>query len=327
MVVLVPESVGEPAMRRLSARFEVRRDDDLWRDHARLLAAVAEADGLLVRNQTRVVREVFAAAPRLKVVGRHGAGLDNIDLAAAGEAGVVVTSTPEENAVSVAEHTFALMLAVSRRIVVADAAVRRGEWPRAAMTGFELHGKILGLLGVGRIGFRVALRARAFGMTVIGHDPYLPASSPLATESGVERLATVEEVLARADLVSVHLPMTDETRGLLSAERLALLKPGAVVINTSRGEIVDEPALLEALRSGRLAGAGLDVRAVEPPGADDPFAALASVVLTPHLAAFTVEAQDRVSETVALDIERVLTGGAALYWANFPRPLPGRDGG
>ena len=321
MFILVPEMVGQPALDRLSAVHQVRHDERLWSDRAALHDALAEADGLLVRNQTIIDADLLAAAPRLQVIGRHGVGLDTIDLDACSRAGVVVTYTPEENAVSVAELTIGLMLAVARNIVIADAAVRRGEWPRKAMTGVELHGRTLGLVGLGRIGYRVAVRARAFGMRVVAFDPYLPASAVMATECGAELHREIAPVLEQAEVLSIHLPLTPSTRGLLDQSMLSRLPEGAIVINTSRGEVLDETALVAGLRAGRIAGAGLDVRAQEPPVADDPLAQMANVVLTPHIAAFTVEGQHRVSVTVAEDMLRVLDGQPAVYYANLPRPV------
>jgi len=231
----------------------------------------------------------------------------------------VVCYAAEENAVSVAEHVFALLLALARKIPAADRSVRRGEWERAAHTGFELHGKTLAVLGLGRIGFRVALRARAFGMRLLAFDPFLSPSSPAVTESGAA-LLPLEEALAEADVVSLHLPLTEETRGLLSGERLRAMKPGAVLINTARGALVDEAALVAALADGRLGGAALDVREQEPPG-DSPLHRLENVLLTPHIASWTHEATARVLATVAGDVDLVLRGEPAQCFWNFARPL------
>ena len=237
-------------------------------------------------------------------------------MTAASARGIVVCYAAEENAVSVAEHVFALLLALARKIPAADRSVREGRWERAAHTGFELHGKTLAVLGLGRIGFRVALRARAFGMRVLAYDPFLSASSPAATESGAE-LLSLEAALARADVVSVHLPLTDGTRGLLSRARLRGLKRGAMLINTARGALLDEQALADLLAEGHLGGAALDVRQIEPPG-DSPLHRLENVLLTPHIASWTREATARVLATVAGDVDRVLCGEPALHFWNFP---------
>src|SRR4051794_2328251 len=286
--ILITEQAAGDAIEALKARWAVEEAPRLWRDPAALRERVRGVRGLMVRNQTRVDAELMAAAARLEVIGRIGVGMDNIDLAAASARGIVVCYAAEENAVSVAEHVFALLLALARKIPAADRSVREGRWERAAHTGFELHGKTLAVLGLGRIGFRVALRARAFGMRVVAYDPLLSPSSPAVTETGAE-LLSLESALAGADVVSLHLPLTDETRGLLSHERLRGMKRGAVLLNTARGALVDEAALTEALVDGHLGGAALDVREQEPPG-ESPLHRLENVVLTPHIASWTLEA-------------------------------------
>jgi D-3-phosphoglycerate dehydrogenase len=272
----------------------------------------------MVRNMTIVDREVIDAAPNLQVIGRIGVGLDNLDLRALSEHGIVVCYPPEENAVSVAEHVFAMLLSYARRIPGADASVREGKWERSRFIGFELAGKTMGILGLGRIGFRVAVRARAFGMRVLAYDPYMVAQHAAVTETGTE-LASLEEVLRQSDVVTCHLPLTDETRGLLDAERLGWMKPTAILINTSRGPAVKEADLLQALLENRLGGALLDVREKEPPG-EDPLHALPNVLLTPHIASWTEESLHRVISTVAADVDRVLSGQPARSFANFPEP-------
>lgn len=229
--------------------------------------------------------------------------------------GIVVCYAAEENAVSVAEHVFALLLALARKVPGADRSVRKGRWERAAHTGFELHGKTLAVLGLGRIGFRVALRARAFGMRVLAYDPLVSASSSSVTESGAE-LVSLEAAQAGADVVSVHLPLTEGTRGLLSGTRLQDMRAGAVLINTARGGLLDEEALAELLANGHLGGAALDVRQAEPPG-KSPLNGLQNVILTPHIASWTREATARVLATVAGDVDRVLRGEPARHFLNF----------
>jgi len=320
MDILIPENLTGPAIDRLKQDYVVYQDPTLWQREGDLRALVVEARALLVRNQTPVTAALLAAAPRLQVVGRAGVGLDNVDVDAASERGIVVCYAPEENALSVAEHVFALLFALARKIVSADQSVRAGRWERLVHTGWELYGKTLGLLGLGRIGFRVALRARAFGLTVVAYDPYVSPNSFVVTESGAV-LKSFQEVLTEADILSLHLPLTEATRHLLGEAALAWMKPTAVLINTARGGVVDEAALARALAAGRLAGAALDVRENEPPG-DSPLHALPHVVLTPHIAAFTVEGQARVMEAVAGDVRRVLAGQAALNFANFPVAPP-----
>jgi D-3-phosphoglycerate dehydrogenase len=307
-----------PALDRLATQHPTLIDHRLWADLSRLKAELAEARALMVRNQVRVDAELLQAAPRLEVLGRVGVGMDNVDVESASARGIVICYAPDENAVSVAEHVFALMLGLARRIPSADRSVRAGRWERREHKGFELHGKTLGILGLGKIGCRVALRARAFGMAVRAYDPYLSAHHLNVTETGAE-LGSLEEVLGGAEIISVHLPLTDETRGLLGAQGLSQMKPGAVLINTSRGGIIDEAALYEALASGRLGGAALDVREAEPPG-DAPLHTLDNVLFTPHVAAWTREAQEKVLETVCGDVDRVLQGHPAQRYWNFASP-------
>lgn len=316
--ILLTEEILDPAIDELRARYDVAYEPDLWKDRAALLNRLEDVRGVMVRNMTLVDREFLDAAPRLRVVGRIGVGLDNLDLRGLSERGVVVCYPPEENAVSVSEHVFGLVLAFARQIPAADRSVREGRWQRSAFIGFELAGKTMGVLGLGRIGFRVAVRARAFGMPVLAYDPYLVPQHPAVTETGTE-LVSLERVLREADVVTCHLPLTDETRGLLNAERLAWLKPTALVVNTSRGSVIDEAALYEALRAGAIAGAALDVREKEPPG-ESPLHGLPNVVLTPHIASWTHESLRRVISTVAEDMDRVLSGSPAHNFANFPEP-------
>jgi D-3-phosphoglycerate dehydrogenase len=307
--ILITEEVAGEAIERLKAQWVVDDAPGLWREPAALRQRVRGARALMVRNQTRVDASLLAGAERLEVIGRIGVGMDNIDVPAARARGIVICYAAEENAVSVAEHAFALLLALARKIPAADRSVRAGAWERVAHTGFELHGKTIAVLGLGRVGFRVALRARAFGMKVVAYDPLLSASSPAVTESGAQ-LLPLDEALAAADVVSLHLPLTDTTRGLISSAQLHAMKPGAVIINTARGALIDEAALAEALAGGHLGGAALDVREAEPPG-DSPLHRLENVLLTPHIASWTHEATTRVLSAVAGDVDRVLRGEPA----------------
>lgn len=319
--LLLTEEILDPSIDELAQRYQVVRETQLWNDRERLFARLADVRAVMVRNMTTVDRAFLEAAPNLKVIGRIGVGLDNLDLRAIGERGVVVCYPPEENAVSVAEHVFAMLLGFARHIPQADRCVRDGRWDRSRYIGFELAGKTMGILGLGRIGFRVAVRAHAFGMKVVAFDPYLVHQHPAVTETHTD-LLPLEEVLRQSDVITIHLPLTDETRHLLDAERLALLKPNAVVINTSRGPIIDEPALLEALRAGRLTGACLDVFEKEPPS-PNPLFELPNVLLSPHIASWTEESLHRVISTVAADVDRVLSGKPAQSYANFPVPTAG----
>lgn len=295
----------------------VRYDPDLHRRPEDLAAALAGgARALVVRNRTRVDAALLKAAPRLRVVGRLGAGLDNVDVAACRRRGVEVVYAPDANAVSVAEMTLALVLALARRLPPADAHVRGGGWDREAFAGVELDGKTLGILGFGRVGRLVAERARAFGMALLTHHPRLAPDHPDLARLGV-RLVPLADLLAGCDVLTVHLPLTAATRGLLDAAALARLRPGAFLVDVGRGGVVDEAALAGALEQGRLAGAALDVRAAEPPDPGDPVAArlarLPNVLLTPHVAGLTAEAQRRTCIGVARDVLRVLAGDPPVH--------------
>ncbi|GAA4891742.1 hydroxyacid dehydrogenase [Streptomyces coeruleoprunus] len=323
-VVLVSDPLPDDALDLLRAACEVRRTDG--GDRTRLLAAVADASVLVVRSGTRVDREVFAHAPLLKGVVRAGVGLDNVDTAAADGAGVSVANTPAANAVSVAELTVGLAVALARHIPEAAQHVRRGEWNRSAFKGGELAGRTLGVLGLGRIGRQVVRRLAAFDMTVLAHDPYVADDD--CRRAGAEPV-TLGELLARSDLLTVHLPRTAETEGLIGERELALAKPGLHLVNTARGGIVDEDALARALKDGRVAAAALDVFAVEPPR-DSPLLGLPNVLPTPHLGAGTAEAQHRAGHEAARIALRMLESRGLLE-AGGPggtgRPAaPGRTG-
>jgi len=317
--VLIAEDVTGSGIDRLKQKYQVESDWDLWKKIPQLKDALRDADALLVRNQTKVNADLLAQARLLKIIGRAGAGYDNIDVEAASQVGVVVCYSPEENAVSVAEHVFGLLLALARKIPGADRSVKNGGWERKKYHGFELMGKTLGILGLGKIGFRVALRAKAFGMRLLAHDAYLSSTSLHATESGAT-LVAMDQLLAESDFLSVHLPLTLETRGLLNRQSFSKMKPTAFIINTSRGEVLVEKDLALALQQGQLAGAALDVREKEPPAADSPLNGLDNVILTPHTAGLTYEAQEKVVEAIAEDVDRVLSGQPALRFVNFAVP-------
>jgi len=317
--ILLSEEIIDPSIEELALRHHVAYEPELWKDRGALLRRLADVRAVMVRNMTLVDRTFVEAAPNLKVVGRIGVGLDNLDLRALSERGIVVCYPPEENAVSVSEHVFAMLLSYARHIPQADHSVREGRWERSAFIGFELAGRTMGILGLGRIGFRVAVRARAFGMRVLAYDPYMVPQHPAVTETGTE-LAPLDRVLAEADVISCHLPLTDETRGLIDADKLALMKEPAILINTSRGGVIDEGALYHALRERKLGAALLDVRQEEPPPANHPLHALPQTLLTPHIASWTHESLRRVISTVAADVDRVLSGQPAQSYANFPSP-------
>ncbi len=301
-VVLIAEELSPATVEALGPDFEVRHCDGADRDD--LLAAVGEVDAILVRSATKVDGEVLAAAPRLKVVARAGVGLDNVDVKAATQAGVLVVNAPTSNIVSAAELAVGLLLAAARHISPAHAALTRGEWKRSRYTGIELYEKTAGIVGLGRIGVLVAHRLAAFGMDVIAYDPYVQAGR--AAQMGV-RMVGLEELMAESDFLSVHLPRTPETLGLIGAEEFALARPGLVVVNAARGGIVEEKALYDALKTGRIAGAGLDVFAEEP-CTDSPLFELENVVATPHLGASTEEAQEKAGIAVARSVRLALSG-------------------
>ncbi len=306
----------------LRERCEVRVRHGL--KDAELLAAVADVDGLVVRSETKVTARVLEAAPRLAVVGRAGVGVDNIDVPAATARGVYVVNAPYGNVAAAAEHTLALALALLRGLVEADGSVRRGEWARAKFLGHELKGKTLGLVGIGRVGSLVARRAAGFEMHVVAHDPY--ATEGVARGLGA-RLVELDELFTLADVISLHTPLTDRTRNLVNAETLRRMKPTAILVNCSRGEVVDADALAAALERGDLAGAALDVFATEPLPADSPLRRAPRTVLTPHIAGSTHEAQTNVAVDVAKQILDVLEGRPARDAVNAPRPPSEESGG
>lgn len=305
MRVVITETIDQIGIQVLEPVAEVIYDPTLWRS-PELPAYLKESDALIVRNQTKVTAALLEQAPNVKIVGRLGVGLDNIDLAAAKQRLVPVVFARGANATAVAEYVLGAMLTAARRFCPATHHVLEGGWKREAFYGTELSGKVLGLVGLGDIGMRVALRARAFQMQILAYDPLLLATSAAVVETGA-RLAGLDEVLGQADFISIHVPLIKETRGLLGVEKLALLKPSAVLINTSRGHIVDEPALAARLRDGKLAGAVLDVFAHEPPD-PAPWQGLDNIILTPHVGGLTQEAQFRTANLVAEAVREVLEG-------------------
>jgi D-3-phosphoglycerate dehydrogenase / 2-oxoglutarate reductase len=277
-------------------------------------SALADADALIVRSATRVTRELLAAGPSLRVVGRAGVGVDNIDLDAATERGVLVMNTPGGNAVSVAEHTLALLLALARRVPQLSASIHEGRWEKSGAAGTEIRGKTLGLVGFGRVGSEVARRALAFEMRVLAYDPYVSESA--ARDLNVE-LVSLPELFAKSDYVSLHTSLSASTEKLINTTTLAQFKRGAALINAARGELVDESALADALRSGQLSGAALDVFATEPPKGS-PLTSLPQVIATPHVAGSTREAQEEVGILIAQQVRDFLAGGALRNAVNLP---------
>ncbi|WP_180969848.1 phosphoglycerate dehydrogenase [Corynebacterium tuscaniense] len=301
-VVLIADKLAQSTVDALGDAVEVRWVDGPNR--AELLAAVPEAEALLVRSATTVDAEVLEAAPNLRIVGRAGVGLDNVDVDTATQRGVMVVNAPTSNIHSACEHAIALLLSTARQIPAADKTLRDGEWKRSSFKGVEIFGKTVGIVGFGHIGQLFAQRLSAFETTVIAYDPY--ANPARAAQLGVE-LVELEELVSRADFVTIHLPKTKETQGMFNAELLAKAKEGQIIINAARGGLVDEQALADAISNGKIRGAGFDVYATEP-CTDSPLFALDEVVVTPHLGASTAEAQDRAGTDVADSVLKALAG-------------------
>ncbi len=316
MRILVAEPLAEEGLALLRAEHEV--DVAARESRADFLRRLPGYEALVVRSQVDVDAEAFAAGRRLVVVGRAGVGVDNIDLDAATRAGVTVVNAPTANTVAAAEHTLGLLYALARRIPAADASLRAGKWERSRFLGQELRGKTLGIVGLGKIGMAVAQRARAMEMELLGNDPFVTEEA--AAQHGI-RLLPLPELLERADVLTVHVPLTHATRGLIGADQLACMKPTALLVNVARGGVVDEAALSAALHQGRLAGAAVDVFENEPP-AGSPLLGAPNTVLTPHLGASTEEAQARVAVETAQQILDVLAGRSARYAVNAPLVTP-----
>lgn len=305
--VLLTDGLEENGQAILRAAAEVADKTGISADD--LLQIVGEYDALIVRGRTKVTPAVFAAAKNLKVVGRAGVGVDNIDLKAAREAGVTVVNSPLATSVSVAELTLGLMLSVMRDIPRADASMKAGKWLKKEFEGGELFKKTLGVIGFGRIGVAVADRARAFDMEVLGYDPLIPAEE-IKKRGGIP--VTFDELLAKSDVITMHIPLTPESRGMLNAEAFAKMKDGVRIVCAARGGVIDEDALLQSLESGKVAAAGLDVFVAEPPGLT-PLVSHPRVICTPHIGAQTVEAQGRAAYDIATEVVAGLKG-ETLRW-------------
>ncbi len=316
--VLISENIAGAEMDVLRANFDCTFAPDLWKHPDELHAMIGNYKALMVRNQTQVTRELIAAATNLQIIGRAGVGLDNVDLQAATDHGIVVALTPEQNANSVAELTIGLILALARKIPAADRDTKSGGWKRQQFTGIEILGKTLGVVGFGRIGVSTANKARAMGMDIIAYDPFVDAESLKAMEARAT-MTRLENVLRQADFVSCHLPAIKSTVNLFDESKFALMKSSAFFINTSRGEVVNEEALIRALQDHKIAGAALDVRSTEPPEGSV-LATMDNVILLPHIGAFTTEGQIRVVTAICKDVAAVLDGNAAKNFANFSKP-------
>lgn len=314
--VLVADSIALDGLAPLATdkRFELVVRPGLSGDE--LADAISNADAVLVRSATKITRASLARADRLKAIGRAGVGIDTIDVDAASERGIPVLTAPAGNTISAAELTMALLLAVARKVPAADRSMKAGEWDKKSFNGFELYGKTLGLVGAGRIGGQVAKRARAFGMSVLVYDPYL--LSERARELDVQ-LAPLDDVIRKSDVISVHVPLTEATAGLIGTAQFAMMKPTALLLNVARGGVVDEGALLVALQEKKIAGAALDVYETEPLQKDSPLRSLPNVVMTPHLGASTAEAQQNVAIEIAEAVRNCLAEGDLSAAVNASR--------
>jgi D-3-phosphoglycerate dehydrogenase / 2-oxoglutarate reductase len=313
--VIAADNISRSGLTPLTSdvRFDIAMADD-W-DEAELVESLKSAHGLIVRSKTKVTRELIECAPNLRVIGRAGVGVDNIDLDAATERGIPVINAPAGNTVSAAELTMTLILAVARKVASADHSIRAGEWARSQFAGTEMRGKTLALIGAGRIGGEVAKRAQAFGMRTLVFDPYV--TSERAEELGLERVS-FEDALAWADVISLHVPLTPATEGMIGPEQLDAMKSSAVLVNVARGGVVKEDALVAALEAGTIAGAALDVYATEPLPADSTLRSAPNLVLTPHLGASTAEAQELVATEIAEGVRDALMEGDLSKALNAP---------
>src|ERR1700755_1292079 len=314
MKIFVSDDVSESGLQPLrAAGFDVVKKTGLAKDE--LIEALNECDGLIVRSETKVTADILEGATSLRVIGRAGVGVDNIDVPAATMRGVVVMNAPDGNTITTAEHTIALLISLARSIPQASSSLKSGKWERKKFIGVELQGKTLGIVGLGRIGRVVASRARALGMQIVAYDPFIAPEQ--ARDLEIE-LATLDDVYARADFLTVHTPLTPETRGLVDRDAISKMKKGARIINCARGGLVDEDALYEAITSGAIAGAALDVFIQEPPPEDHKLLHLDQVIVTPHLGASTKEAQEGVAFTVAEQMRDYLLTGVLRGAVNVP---------
>ncbi|MGI8316961.1 hydroxyacid dehydrogenase [Halobacillus mangrovi] len=313
MKILISEVIWQEGVDELERQgYEVEYDEQLAQDRGKLLEKVKDVDALIIRNQTQVDEELLQASSKLKVIGRLGVGLDNIKVEAAKQKGVQVVYAKNANATSVAEYVMNAVLSSNRSISDADGDVHKGRWDRTMHTGGEVYGKTIGLVGLGEIAHRVAKRAHAFGMNVVGYDPFITDYDHVIAETGVEAKSTLEEMLELSDFVSVHVPLNPSTKNLMGLEEFKAMKSNAYIINTSRGGIINESDLVEALYKQHIAGAYLDVLESEPVIRDHPLLSYSNVVITPHIAGLTKESQIRTSILVTKEVTKVLKGNPSL---------------
>lgn len=313
MKALITELIWNEGIEELLRQgYEVNYDESLWNNRVKLLNLVKDYDAIIVRNQTKVDQELLNAGTRLKVVGRLGVGMDNIDIAAAKKRGLQVVYGRHANATSVAEYVLSAMLSASRPLHLANADIRAGYWNRKKFTGGEISNKTLGLVGLGEISHRVAKRALAFGMKVIGYDPFITEYDHIVSETGIQLIESLEDVLTKSDFISFHVPLTPQTHHLISEFELRKMKPSAYIINTSRGGIINENALSASLKSQTIAGAFLDVLEVEPISQTNQLLSCETATITPHIAGLTDESQIRTSLLVAKEVVKILNGERSL---------------
>ncbi|MEE2911922.1 MAG: hydroxyacid dehydrogenase [Candidatus Poribacteria bacterium] len=309
--ILVTEAIHGQALEHLKHEFSVTVNPSLWKKSEQLRQIIGNYDGLIIRNQTIIDQKLVSAAGRLRVIGRHGVGLDNIDLRATKSAELIVTFAPEQNAVSVAELALGLMLSLARKIPEANQVTKNGNWERQRFEGSEIFGKKLGIVGLGKIGYRVGTRARAFGMSILAHDTLISSDSLNITEIRAD-LVSLEDLLTESDFVTCHLPLTQKTEKMFNYQAFSRMKKNAYFINLARGGLVDETDLIKALQEELIAGVALDVRAIEPPTTGK-LEKTGRVILTPHIAGLTKEARERVLACVCQDVALVLKGESPHY--------------
>ena len=313
--VLVTDTLADSGLAILRAATDVDLDYRAGLKGQDLLAAVAESDALITRSGTAVTPELVSSGDRLRIIGRAGVGLDNVDVEACTARGILVINAPTANIMSATEHTMAMLLALCRNIPEAHASVKRGEWTRSKFMGLELNGKTLGVIGLGRIGSRVTVRARGFGMHVIAYDPYI---APTAFERVGAEQVSLDELLSRSDVITVHTPLTEETRGMIGTTEIGKMKDGVILVNCARGGVYEEQALATALELGKVGGAAVDVYVDEPPPPDHPLLNVKNIILSPHIGANTIEAQDRVAVQTAEMVVEALRGSIFVSAVNLP---------
>lgn len=316
--VLITEKIEGQWIEKLKSRFSVKIVPKLWQNPDKLKDLISDCNAIIIRNQTNLSKAIISEAEELKVIARAGAGLNNVDVESASESGIVVVNTPDQNSISVAEHTIGMMLSLARKMTSANSCTQEGNWDREQFIGTELFDKTLGVVGLGRIGFLTALRAQAFGMNILAYDKFVSPDAAVVTESRA-KVVGLDELLEKSDFVSCHIPLTSDTKHFFNYERFCQMKSTAFFLNLARGEVVDERDLIRALNKGKIKGAGLDVRENEPPESN-PFSMMDNILLTPHIAAFTEEAQERVTTALCKDVIKVLEGKPAKNFVNFSTP-------